>query len=977
MIREVIKRFLTLTLCVLMLCAVIPINAVKAYAATSLAVPVADLGVAFDGAESGIWSVQGNEITGTVEATTGCSTSAATTTLTLTNQKNTAATLAFDYEISIVGGTITVDGNSVTANASFNKTIDAGSTIKIVLTSSATANQITKIVLKNTQLYDPKATAAVTFLPATGGRYTIDGAEITEKTTKENAAEYGYEMVATPDAGYRFFGWFSDETKISANPKTIMHFDKNMNITAKFVDASAPIFEVEGKQFIDLNEAGTYALSDAVQAKTIVLVENGTLKGGNYTIPSGVTLLIPFDAKYTLYTTAPDSVKTAEPQSAFKTLTLTNGATIEVDGSVSVGGKCYTSSSTTVCKPTGAYGLVQLEDESSINLNSGANLYAWGYVTGNGKVYAKSGANVYEFFQIMDWRGGTATSNFKDNENKVFPFSQYYVQNVEAPITYEKGANETVRITVTAGGISASAEVSFMGEAGMFQLEEGSTVTKRYDSATDRLIFDMNGDAKLNGIAMNNLPVIGTFNSNVYVLPINNNMTMKIHSGTMTLNQDTALLPGVQIIVDKNAKLKVAEGMSLYIYDTAQWSNTYVWGSNAQGIQQVAFSPSGRQSRQISDAEIDINGTVIADGNVYTTQDGAKICSSAGTGVFVQKTESNLSAKTYQASQDSSGNPIYYEIPITPASLHNANDTYTETAKASAGTQFWYRDGMWGSEGLTKVSNADGNRDHNFYYYFDENGEMVKNIPLGGKDYWVEKTNDLLPQWGYYFDENGVILHDDAFQNGIQEDGYYYIDGIKVHQGLFKVDEDYYYARSSGALVKGQWYYCERMNGLYPEGNYHFDTDGKMFTGSGIVEKDGSLYYYVNGLRTYAGLIEIDGSYYYVKTNGEVVHGKNYWITKTNGLMPEKSYRFADDGTIENPEIKDISKSGIVEENGSLYYYVDGLKNYAGLIEIDGAYYYVRTSGEVVHGQKYWITKTNGLMKESSYTFADDGKMIL
>ena len=58
-------------------------------------------------------------------------------------------------------------------------------------------------------------------------------------------------------------------------------------------------------------------------------------------------------------------------------------------------------------------------------------------------------------------------------------------------------------------------------------------------------------------------------------------------------------------------------------------------------------------------------------------------------------------------------------------------------------------------------------------------------------------------------------------------------------------------------------------------------------------------------------------------------------------------------------------------------YYKDGLKYYAGLIEIDGAYYYVKTSGEVVHGQKYWITKTNGLMKESSYTFADDGKMIL
>ena len=135
MIREVIKRFLTLTLCVLMLCAVMPINAVKAYAATSVAVPVADLGATYESSNSDSveWSVKGNEITGTVKATTGCSTSATTTTLTLTNQKNTAATLAFDYELSIVGGTIMVDGSSVTASASFNKTIDAGGTIEIVL----------------------------------------------------------------------------------------------------------------------------------------------------------------------------------------------------------------------------------------------------------------------------------------------------------------------------------------------------------------------------------------------------------------------------------------------------------------------------------------------------------------------------------------------------------------------------------------------------------------------------------------------------------------------------------------------------------------------------------------------------------------------------------------------------------------------------------------------------------------------------
>ena len=79
-----------------------------------------------------------------------------------------------------------------------------------------------------------------------------------------------------------------------------------------------------------------------------------------------------------------------------------------------------------------------------------------------------------------------------------------------------------------------------------------------------------------------------------------------------------------------------------------------------------------------------------------------------------------------------------------------------------------------------------------------------------------------------------------------------------------------------------------------------------------------------------------------------------------------------------SPQIlPDTSKNGIVEENGSLYYYVDGVLTPAGLIELDGEYYYVRTSNcEVVHGCSYWITVTNGLMPAGMYTFADDGKLI-
>ena len=276
--------------------------------------------------------------------------------------------------------------------------------------------------------------------------------------------------------------------------------------------------------------------------------------------------------------------------------------------------------------------------------------------------------------------------------------------------------------------------------------------------------------------------------------------------------------------------------------------------------------------------------------------------------------------------------------------------------------------------GLVQVKDADG---HNLYYYFGEDGKAVKNVPAGGQDYWVSKTNDLLPEWGYYFDENGVILHDEQFQNGINKDAadgqlYYYVDGIKVHKGMFVVNGDYYYA-----LIVDRSYYCSRNNGLKSEGTYSFDSEGKMIipdeTKNGIVEENGSLYYYVDGTLSYAGLIQIDGSYYYVRSNGEVVHGRSYWITKTNGLLPEQSYTFEADGKMANA---DTTKDGIVSEDGTMYYYQNGVRTYAGLIELNGDYYYVKSTGEVVHDCNYWISKTNGLLPEQSYTFDKDGKLV-
>ena len=94
--------------------------------------------------------------------------------------------------------------------------------------------------------------------------------------------------------------------------------------------------------------------------------------------------------------------------------------------------------------------------------------------------------------------------------------------------------------------------------------------------------------------------------------------------------------------------------------------------------------------------------------------------------------------------------------------------------------------------------------------------------------------------------------------------------------------------------------------------------------------------------------------------------------------MTEGNYTFDNEGKIVF-SVEPEKKNGIVEENGSLYYYVDGVLTGAGLIKIGDEYYYVKTSsGEVVHGRRYWITATNELpVKAGWYQFTDDGKMLI
>ena len=693
---RITERFVALLLVALTIMAFLPSVTLPSAAATSGTVAgLSDenIGLSFNGAAEDAWSATATGVIGKVRSTsgTGCGGSSNyRSTLTITNKKATKATLSFDYTVVVSGGTILVNNATVTANGSFNMKLEAGGTVEVEIESGST-DADTMITMTNVKLVSD-VTATTTFLPAENGSYTVDGKKVTEKFSKTQSSTQAYALAATPASGYKFYGWYSvtEDKLLSTDLQTSLNIEADKTIIAKFVPLTTPTFDVDGKSFIDLEKAVDYAHKNG--KKLVTLVEDGSISG-NYTIPSGITLLIPFDEAKTCYTATPTATRSTAAAKPFRTLTMAEGSSITLasGAAISVGGQYYAAPGGSKGTIVGPYGFIKMESGSAITVQSGANLYAWGFISGSGSVTVQSGGSVYEWYQVLDFRGGSASSAMG---NKVFPFNQYAVQNVEVPLTLHAGASETVYTAVYAIRKINPTSIPFIADDGMFKLVSGS-LTKAYDGSTDRVIYTVNGEAEVNSL---NLKLAGmSVSSSSYVLPLTNNMTINLTSGSkLTVNQTAALLPGVQASIAKGAELVVPSEKSIYIYDVDEWGSYCSGGGNAHFVP-VVYAP-GRTGKRapLADAKVDVNGKLTAIGGIYTTASGADICSSEGTGQYVQQGAPGKEIKTYQYTQSNS-DVTAHEIPITPARLHNADGSYADTKGKSSDTTFYYSNGVWGT----------------------------------------------------------------------------------------------------------------------------------------------------------------------------------------------------------------------------------------------------------------------------------------
>ena len=652
-----------------------------------------------------------------VAVTTGCpgdTYNSATNTLTVTNRSDSTKILSFNYELTLYGGSCTIDNSSVESGSSFSKELSAGESFTIILTCAAVKDAVTTIVLKDFALNSADQILNIRFeAPVEGGTISVNGVSSDSWTDGVYAVETTYSegvsVTASPEAGYEFYFWLDDENSIvTIGDDDILHPTGDMTIHALFIAAasSEPWFQVGTKVFMAWGDAVREA--DQGTSKTIVPLRSGVLKAGEYNIPSGVTLLIPFDSAYSLYTDKPEVVtSTLVTPSLYRKLTLASGAVIKVDGAISVSAKHKAGAGSQKMSVCGKYGQIDMQEGSRIVLNNGSKLYAWGYITGAGEVDALAGADVYEYFQLTDFRGGSASSSMNGNSQQVFPMSSYYVQNIETRLIIHHGAKEIGFTTLFASNQTISAAPIFIGEGGLFQLSgnekqiDASCIVKYYDPIADKLHIEVYGDSVINSLT---LTVLGfEINSSSYILPINN-MVIELKEGTLTTDQKLELTPDSGLIIGENATLDLVNGGELYVVAIDEWG-AYTWGDSSNGnwVSTVVYSPSWangscpRNRANMASAFMTVNGTVNVSG-VLATSANASV-TSTGAGHILFNTPAGSGA-LYGYNQ-SSGE--YIQITTNSARLENSDASLVDTNDAAADDFYDYVNGTWFKNGALPV----------------------------------------------------------------------------------------------------------------------------------------------------------------------------------------------------------------------------------------------------------------------------------
>lgn len=562
------------------------------------------------------WTIKAYGTTGSCNATY-------TKTVTFTIS-NTDTTRGVTFNI-----TVSSDDASPSNAPNGSQTLAAsGSLSSFTATSGKGSSAYTTINISFSDIEQESLGVSVTtaIKPSTGGTIKVDDTVVTAQTDFTKLDSETYNLTATANSGYTFYGWMSSTDGVLTDDGATSYTyagKKAATLWPLFLKSGSAMYYILGASPMLHYGYLDEAIAAAGSSGTVVVYRSGTVYHSNgttdtFTIPSGVTLLLPYSADDTSIKSGTGSTNDFKhanvqfPENEDKsivvkketdmdpeldvlyTLTIPNGTTVTVNGESSnpgrivIGGTIVGSQGTNSAVAEGlCYGAhSNLVVDGNLNLGSYSVLSAVGYVLGGGEIKTinadgtnSTGAEIYQPFVIHDWRGGRAAQfgvtttlssalATQSGESQVIPFFQWTTMNIHPKLTMTYG-NQMIMYASLYDGDAYTSHATLVGPSGLVQLSEGASLTSYYEDIDwgsygygfpGRNNVTISGGASLGSFTMTGKLAVGSIAINTanFTLPICYGYSITLVNGTFNLNNPMALLPGSKIEVTDTATLNVS-----------------------------------------------------------------------------------------------------------------------------------------------------------------------------------------------------------------------------------------------------------------------------------------------------------------------------------------------------------------------------------------------------------------------------------
>lgn len=436
----------------------------------------------------------------------------------------------------------------------------------------------------------------VTFVNGDGTETVLSVPYGTKVTDIEGLPTYYMLSTETGTEFYRIYGWSATQGGAQLDENAVVAGDATYYALGEVTEAALSFTYDGGVAFYNtladaLNDdivKNNEGVLDIFYGKT-----DESLTEGAYTIPAGVTLRLPYaTGEYGREYGGTSGVSRfyADKADGFTSLVIAAGVTLNVEGTISVGGVIgYAQSAMPYQGQTsGKHAILELN--GTMNVLSGGVLNVNGYIVGTGTVELATGGASYLPFIVKDYRGGTNTDRMYSRG--ITPFNIYEMPNIQTEYIINYGAVEYAYAVLYASSMFNEAIVEVIGTNGIIKPAEGGKVVKktteienpRYSTATSsyepqyeyRTTLDIYGGGNDGFLSLDILGLVTVTTEDFFLGIPYTYQRITLHDGEYSIVNKFKVMPGATLEIADDAILTIESTGAIAVYeddfDETRWT---------------------------------------------------------------------------------------------------------------------------------------------------------------------------------------------------------------------------------------------------------------------------------------------------------------------------------------------------------------------------------------------------------------------